>query len=121
LKQVILVEDDAGIRDAVMLLMETAGYAVTVYPSGAKIVSMEFVTPDIFILDNQLSGINGLELCRFLKSQPATASVPVIMLSASPSIGVLSAAAGANGYLEKPFTISTLRELVKKCIATTEN
>jgi DNA-binding response OmpR family regulator len=117
LKQVILVEDDAAIRDAVMLVMKTAGYAITVYHSGAKIVSMDFVTPDIFILDNQLSGVSGLELCRFLKSLPATASIPVIMLSASPSIGALSVAAGANAYLEKPFMISALRELVKNCIS----
>jgi DNA-binding response OmpR family regulator len=113
LKHIILIEDDPGIQDAVAIVLRTAGYQVDVYANGAKILSDELAVPDLFILDNQLSGVNGLDICRLIKTRLSTKDIPVIMLSASPSISVMSGPAGADAYLEKPFAINALRELIK--------
>ena len=66
------------------------------------------------MIDKQLSGVDGLDICRFLKSQPETKDIPVIIISASPNIKGLSLQAGAHDTLEKPFHLRTLREMVNK-------
>lgn len=60
---------------------------------------------DLYILDKQLSGIDGLDLCRMLKNRDETRHVPVIILSASPNINELANAAGADAVVEKPFEL----------------
>lgn len=114
MKKIIVAEDDEGMQHAISLIFERAGYKVTVMSSGQPLLDNEFETPDIFVLDKQLSGIDGLDICRFLKAQPSTSGVPVIMLSANPEIGRLSAEARATDFLEKPFRMKNLLEMVEK-------
>lgn len=116
MKHIILIEDDPGIRDAVTIVLTRAGYRVESYPNGRAIVAGEVAAPDLFVLDNQLTGVNGYDLCRIIKTRPDTLHVPVIMLSASPAIKSISENAGADAYLEKPFAINVLRELIKNYV-----
>ncbi|MET0637705.1 MAG: response regulator [Chitinophagaceae bacterium] len=113
-KKIIIAEDDPAMQDAITLIFERAGYALTVVPNGDPLLNNDFEIPDLFILDKQLSGVDGLDICRFLKAQDSTAGIPVIMLSANPEIGPLSIEAGADGYLEKPFRLKSLLEMVEK-------
>ncbi|RYY58976.1 MAG: response regulator [Chitinophagaceae bacterium] len=114
IKNIIIAEDDPGMQDAIDLIFQRAGYNVRIVPSGEPLLNQEFEIPDIFILDKQLSGVDGLDICRYLKSQPATSAIPVIMLSANLGIGKLSADAGADDFLEKPFKMKVLLEMVTK-------
>ena len=75
---------------------------------------------DAFILDNQLSGVAGIDICRFLKSQDRTSGIIVIMLSANPRIGSIAIDAGADDYLEKPFKINELLTLINKYVKKDE-
>jgi CheY-like chemotaxis protein len=59
------------------------GINTTIYANGELLMHNDFELPDLFIIDKQLSGIDGLELCRFLKAQEATRNIPVIIISAS--------------------------------------
>ena len=72
----------------------------------------KFTLPDLFLIDKQLSGYDGLDICRHLKNQAHTKNIPVIMISASPNIGALSKEAGADAYIEKPFEVKDLLRLV---------
>ncbi len=111
-KHIILTDDDPGVQDAFRTALERAGYHVTVFANGNSLLEGRFEVPDIFLLDKQLSGVDGLDICRHLKSTPATANIPVIMLSATPQIDRLAKSAGADGFLEKPFRMRQLTELI---------
>jgi CheY-like chemotaxis protein len=76
----------------------------------------DFELPDLFIIDKQLSGVDGLELCRFLKMQETTRNIPVIIISASPYISTQAINAGADEFVEKPFKIKELLSIVQKHI-----
>ena len=119
-KKIIIAEDDPGMQDVIVLIFERAGYQVTIFTDGDPILNNQFEVPDIFVLDKQLLGVDGLDICRYLKQDERTKNVPVIMLSANPHIGILSAEAGADDFLEKPFRTSILLEKVEVLLKKTE-
>jgi CheY-like chemotaxis protein len=114
MKKIIIIDDDPGIQDSVSLIFNPAEYEITICPNGNKILAGEFELPDIFIIDKQLPGVDGLEICKHLKEQEATRNIPVILMSASPSISEFSQAAGAEEFIEKPYTLKQMRGLVAK-------
>jgi DNA-binding response OmpR family regulator len=112
MKKIIFAGGDPTIQDVISLIFE-GQYDVTVYSDGEALLKNEFVLPDLFLLDKQLSGIDGLDICRFLKSQDSTKNVPVIIISANPKIYELAKSAGADAAIEKPFPIKELRDLIE--------
>lgn len=115
-KKVILTEDDSAIQDAIKMILQSAGYAVTVFLNGDNLVKGNYDIPDLFILDKQLSGVDGLDVCSLIKSKPDTAKVPIIIISASPQVAPAAFKAGANAFLEKPFKRREMLELVNGLI-----
>lgn len=115
-KTVILTEDDPAIQDTIKLILQCTGFNVTVLANGNSLLNGNFDIPDLFILDKQLSGVDGLDVCRFLKSTPDTANIPIIIISASPQVEASALAAGANSFIEKPFRMQELRALVNSLI-----
>jgi DNA-binding response OmpR family regulator len=116
--RVLLVEDDAGIKDALQMVFENAGFSVTSYSEGTPIIENNFELPDIFIIDKQLSGVDGLDICRHLKADIGSSFIPVIIISASPDTAKLAPLAGANAFLEKPFKNKDLLEKVYELTAS---
>jgi DNA-binding response OmpR family regulator len=114
MKHIIIVDDDPGIQDAFPLIFTPDQYRVTKYVDGNALLDEQLVIPDIYILDKQLSGVDGLDVCRYLKGNEKTKHVPVIMLSANPNIKKQAASAGADAALEKPFKIKVLRQMVDR-------
>ena len=112
--RILIADDDEGIRDIFQILLEREGYILDLQASGNEILENRFILPDLFLIDKQLSGASGLDLCRYLKSQPHTQHIPLIMISASPDIGALSKEAGADNYIEKPFDINCLLRMIKE-------
>lgn len=115
-QRILIADDDESIRDIFQLILGNAGYQIDVSPNGEDILNNSFEVPDLFLLDKQLAGHNGLDICTYLKNKPETKDVPVIMISASPDIGPLSVAAGADAYIEKPFEIEYLRAIIRHYI-----
>lgn len=120
-QKVLITDDDLGVQDAFRIIFERAGYETTVLASATPIINGTAPIPDIYILDKQLSGVDGLDVCRFLKETPKTAHIPVIIISASPNIGRLAKAACADAFLEKPFKKKDLLDLVARHLAAAEN
>jgi len=113
MKKIIFAEDDPSILDVVDIALNDK-YELTCFTSGKALVNNEFTIPDLFMLDKQLSGTDGLDICRLLKSQDHTRNIPVIIVSAGHNIHVLAREAGANDVLTKPFTMQALRGLIAK-------
>ncbi len=116
-KNILFVEDDVAIRDVVRLMLEHEGYSVSLLQSGDALLTDDFPLPDLVILDKQLPGVDGLDICRFLKKGERTCHLPVLMLSASPQIAQMAQDACADGCLEKPFRMQEIRDEVARLTA----
>jgi FixJ family two-component response regulator len=119
-KKVLVADDDPGIRDIFKIILERAGYKTQIMEDAADIYKNNFTIPDVFLIDRLLSGIDGSDVCRFLKSHPLTNKISVIMISASPDIGPISVKAGADDFIEKPFDVNYLLEVLERNIARTK-
>jgi DNA-binding response OmpR family regulator len=105
---VLLVEDDAVIREATQLALERDGFEVTVAEDGISgLARYREHSPDVALLDLMLPGMNGVSLCRQIREEGST---PVIMMSAraDPIDVVLGLEAGADDYVTKPFDTTVL-------------
>jgi DNA-binding response OmpR family regulator len=107
-KRIIIADDDPGIQDIFRIMFEKAGYMITIFSNGIPLLKNNYEIPDIFLLDKQLAGSDGLEICRYLKSRDETKSIPVIMISATPGIKEMAKEAGADDFVEKPFIMTNL-------------
>ncbi len=115
MKRILLIEDDSDI--ALLLkrnLEKEASFAVAVERDGAAALAAALrQPPDLVLLDLNLPGMDGLEVCRKLRSDPATAKVPILMLTARIEEGdrVRGLDLGADDYITKPFS---MREVVAR-------
>src|SRR5690348_11753847 len=121
MKRIIIIDDDAGIQEAFETLLYGSGHEVMIYSDGNKILLEDHIPADLYIIDKQLSGVDGLEVCKHLKSQPHTKHIPVIMLSASPSILPLSKLAGADDAIEKPFSVEVISKKIEQYLGVNSN
>lgn len=115
-RKIIIVEDDAAISDILGIILTKNGYIVEEYMEGKPVMEYDRPWPDLFLLDKQLADIDGLEICRHLKQQEETKDIPVIILSATPNLDQLAKEAGADAYIEKPFTSTHLLNTISNCI-----
>jgi len=115
-KKILVSDDDPGVQDIFRIIFEKAGYDVQIKQDANDILRNDFENPNVFLLDKQLSGIDGLDVCKYLKSREETRHIPVIMISASPGLQSVAESAGADDYLEKPFHKKALLEIVAKHI-----
>lgn len=110
-KTVLIVEDEEDILALVHYNLSRDGYRVVTATSGEEGVQVARETqPDLVILDLMLPGMNGLEVCKTLKSDPALRDIPVIMLTAKgeESDIVAGLEIGASDYVTKPFSTKVL-------------
>ncbi|TMI94271.1 MAG: response regulator [Bacteroidetes bacterium] len=105
---ICVIEDDESIQDVLRIILKRAGYETTIFPDGSAIFENNYGTPDLFLIDKQLPGADGLTICSYLKNSKRTKEIPVVMMSAYPNVEQLSILAGANGFIEKPFEVKTL-------------
>src|SRR6185312_8591443 len=70
----------------------------------------------IFIIDRQLQNSDGLDVCRFLKNREQFACTPVILFSAGGKLHEMAKKAGADDFIEKPFTIKSLLQMIEKYV-----
>lgn len=113
-KRIFIAEDDDDIRLTLSVILENAGYEVESSKTGRFILECRYAPPDLFILDRRVPDIDGLDMCRMLRQIAEYQKTPVIIISASPKIGPLALAAGANDFLEKPFEIHRLLTIIRK-------
>ncbi len=105
--RVLVVEDEADIRDLLAFHLERDGYQVTRATTGPEALrQLRAAPPDLVILDLMLPELDGLEVCRRLRADPATATLPVIMLTAKGDEvdRVVGLELGADDYVVKPFS-----------------
>src|SRR5688572_11969799 len=108
---VLVVEDEPDIRSLIVHHLERDGYRCRTAASGGEALArVRSSAPDLIVLDLMLPGMDGLEVCRRLRGDPATAAVPIIMLTAKADEidRVVGLEMGADDYLAKPFSTKEL-------------
>lgn len=116
-KKITLVEDDVDAALMLTRILSDAGYSVDSLNEGTSIVEQKFSPPDMFILDNFMPTIHGVALCKYLKLQSNTKSIPVIIISANQQLQNKAREAGATIFLGKPFHTEQLLKLVEEIFA----
>lgn len=113
-RNVLVVDDEADLIELVSYNLRKEGFMVDSAPDGEKaLFKLRKKNYDLLILDLMLPGIQGMELCRILRSDPETARLPIIMLTAKGEEldKILGLEMGADDYMTKPFRP---RELVAR-------
>ncbi len=104
--RVLLIEDEANIAEAIRFILARQGCEVTVQADGLEgLAAVRAVQPDLVILDLMLPGMGGMEILQALRADPATHSLPVMMLTAKGQGRDREAAtrAGVSAFMTKPF------------------
>lgn len=113
MKKILVVDDEENIRELIKFNLEKAGYQVLLAKNGQEALDVVGENISLIILDLMLPEIDGLSVCRQLKSQPKLMDIPIIMLTAKGEEldRILGLEMGADDYMSKPFSP---RELVAR-------
>jgi DNA-binding response OmpR family regulator len=117
----LIVEDDADIGQLVARYLQKAGFVTTALTSGRDVLAQaRREPPDVILLDVMLPGLDGLELCRVLRTDTTTALVPIILLTARDGEDerIAGLETGADDYITKPFSpkevVARVRALLRR-------
>jgi two-component system, OmpR family, alkaline phosphatase synthesis response regulator PhoP len=119
--RILVVEDDRDIADLVERYLEKAGFVVELLASGSEALpAIAARPPDLLVLDLMLPHVGGLEICRAVRANVATAAIPIIMLTAraEESERIVGLELGADDYIAKPFSpnelVARVRALLRR-------
>lgn len=102
--RILVVEDSVEFQRLISLALARAGYEVFLADDGAQgLCKLKEIRPNLIILDIMLPGMDGYEVCRHIRSNPQTADIPILMLTAKdgPRDQIQGFAAGADDYVSK--------------------
>jgi DNA-binding response OmpR family regulator len=112
-KKILVVDDEPDILEFLQELLIQEGYAVVVAERAEYIETLsDNSLPDLILIDVLLSGKDGRDIVRRLKSHPETDHIPVIMFSAHPGAEATVLAAGADDFVAKPFEMDEILEKI---------
>lgn len=120
--RILVVDDNADLLQMIRMLLEArGGHEVILSAEGEDgLAKARANPPDLAIIDVMMPGMNGYEVCRQLRQNPATAQIPIIILTArgQPVDREAALAAGADEYIAKPVTMAELLERVNRLLTT---
>jgi DNA-binding response OmpR family regulator len=120
-RRILVVDDDPRLLHIVAMYLGIEGYDVKTAANGEEgLREVETHQPDLIILDIMMPGMDGIETCRRIRSNPQTVNVPVLMFSALSGDDDVERArlAGANHLITKPFNLVGLGSVVKSFFAS---
>ncbi len=118
---ILVAEDQADIRDLIVLNLQHGGYQVRAVADGTSAVAQQLAQPsDLLVLDLMMPGLDGLEVCKALRNKGQ--ATPILMLTAKSTEldRVLGLELGADDYLTKPFSMAELLARVKALLRRAE-
>jgi len=113
-KNVLIVDDDNDIREAISQILEYEGYEVTTAANGQEgLDCIKSKRPSLILLDLMMPVMNGWQFKSELDSDPGLSEIPVVVLSADGSVQQRQNELGRAGYLKKPIQLETLLDTVR--------
>jgi DNA-binding response OmpR family regulator len=114
-KKILICDDDEGIVDVLELFLEETGHTIIPERNSLNVKTLiQSEKPDLIILDLWMPVMSGDQILRMIRSTAETKDLPVIVMSASTDGADIAAAAGASGYIAKPFDFDNVLAIVDK-------
>src|SRR5262245_28880518 len=120
--KILVVEDEPDLLDLVVYNLKREGFRPVRAETGEKALELaRDERPDLILLDLMMPGLDGLEVCRRLRGNEATAEIPIVMVTARAEEGdaVLGLSMGADDYVKKPFGVKELLARVRAVLRRT--
>ena len=119
-KRILVVEDDADLVELMRFNLQAAGFSVGTAPDGRQgLKQARSELPDLILLDLMLPELDGFAVCEILRRDPATARIPIFIVTAMsgqlPRFASLEA--GADAYITKPFSVKLLIARMEQTLA----
>lgn len=117
--KILIVDDEPDAIELITFNLQNAGFQVVTADDGAAALrKVRSAAPDLIVLDLMLPEIDGLEVCKLLRRDPATAAIPILMLTAKASEvdRILGLELGADDYVTKPFSPRELVLRIRKLL-----
>lgn len=117
-KKVLVMDDDTSILEVIEEALSYENFQVrTTAESMTVLKTIDEYQPDFILLDYLVQEVNGGEICHQIKSNPATAHIPVIIMSAYPRVFESLGNYGCNAFISKPFDLTQLIDTLDKVSA----
>lgn len=120
-RRILVVDDEETLCDTLAFNLEAEGYAVATAYSAEQALSMNLADFDVVLLDIMMGEISGLQLARIMKSNPATASVPIIFCTARDTEDdmIEGLDTGADDYIMKPYSLKAVLARIRTVLRRT--
>ncbi len=120
-QHILVVDDEETLCEALRFNLEAEGYKVSVAYSAEEALALDFRIFDLVLLDIMMGAISGIRLARMLKSDPATAKIPIIFCTARDDVDEMVAGLelGADDYITKPYSLRNVLARVKAVLRRT--
>ena len=118
-KRILIVDDDPHITDMLGIMLELHGYQVQkAHGTAQGMAAVAADPPDAIVVDMMMPHVSGIELCRYIRRDPATANLPVIFFSARANENHIQQAmlAGATAYLKKTVSREEILRVVDSAL-----
>lgn len=122
MKKILVIDDDASILEVLQMMLEEEQYIIETTAISEEIYQrvVEF-RPNLILLDVLMTGVDGRIIARTLKQQTDSRHIPIIMLSATPTVEETARDSGGDEFLAKPFEIDTLLMLIEKYVGNSSS
>ncbi|MDB5000587.1 MAG: hypothetical protein JWR76_1664 [Mucilaginibacter sp.] len=116
-KRLLILDDDKDILDVMCEIFSGEGYEVKTIENADNILNdIKYYHPDIILIDYILKGINGGEICHQIKTNVATCTIPVIIVTAYSRVINSLGDYGCNSFVSKPFEVTELVQQVNELL-----
>lgn len=120
--RVLIIDDDVDFQFMVGTMLRSSGYSVKSLLEGKLPTTLTLARDcDVILLDIELPGMSGVDLGKQLKSTPATANIPILLVSGHNKCETLFIESEANAFFQKPFSLSGLMSKIQELISRTKN
>jgi len=124
MSKILIVDDEQDIVELISYNLEKEGFSTIKAYDGVSIFNViSTKKPDLLILDLMLPGMNGLDICKKIRANPATADLPIIMLTAKGDEldKIIGLEIGADDYITKPFSVKELIARVRTILRRSQD
>jgi CheY-like chemotaxis protein len=116
-KKILILDDDPDILQICTTVLKKKGFEVIAFNNSNNILEqVSNHQPDVILMDNWIPGPGGIEATRILKDDSEWQNIPVIFFSANSNVTQLASEARADYFLQKPFDIAELEDIVNEAI-----
>ncbi len=116
-EKILVVDDEREVRGLLSDFLTEEGYRVILATNGAEALGLaEIENPEVILLDINMPGIDGIEVCKRLKAQEQTQFIPIIIITALVDSGFIAYLEGADDFVSKPFNLIELTFRVRSML-----